>query len=265
LSQEDVEIVRRAFAAGESDGLDGLLPYLDPDIEWTTTGAFVEAGTYRGHEGVRRYLGAMYDEFEELRNELVEVIEAGSQFVVVSRITGRGKRSGAPVELILASIGSVSDGKIVRIRNYPSREKALEAAGLKGQDLAKANEEVVARLVEAWNRADVEAFLDLFHPDCEVIFPPEVPEPGPFRGHAELRGWVEGFLAAWETHRADVVELIAKGGIVFAMLHLTGRGSGSGIELDETDAHVFTFGGGKIARWRNFSDRTEALKAVGIE
>ena len=124
--------------------------------------------------------------------------------------------------------------------------------------------EVVTRLVEAWNRADVDAILALFHPECEVVFPPEVPEPGPFRGHAELRGWVEGFLAAWESHRAEIVELTGADEIVLAMLHLTGQGSQSGIEMDETDAHLFTFRDGRVASWRNFSQRSEALEVAGL-
>jgi len=130
--------------------------------------------------------------------------------------------------------------------------------------MSQANVEVVTRLVEAWNEADVEAILALFHAECEVVFPPEVPEPGPFRGHAELRGWVEGFLAAWEFHRAEVVELTVEDGAVIAMLHLTGRGSESGIEMDETDAHLFAFRDGRVISWRNFADRSQALEAVGL-
>jgi ketosteroid isomerase-like protein len=130
--------------------------------------------------------------------------------------------------------------------------------------MSQENVEVVTRLVEAWNAADVEAILVLFHVECEVVFPPEVPEPGPFRGHAELRGWIEGFLAAWESHRAEVVEVTVEDGVVLAMLHLTGRGSESGIEMDETDAHLFAFRDGKVISWRNFADRTEALEAAGL-
>jgi SnoaL-like domain len=71
--------------------------------------------------------------------------------------------------------------------------------------------ELVHRVVDAWNRGDVEAFLSGYDPDCEVVFPPEVPEPGPFHGHAELKQWVDGFLAAWESHRAEVVEVMERG------------------------------------------------------
>jgi ketosteroid isomerase-like protein len=131
MSQKNVEIVRRAYDAYERDGLDGLMRYLHPEIEWTTTGAFIEAATYRGHEGVRRYLGSMLHEFEDARNEPEELIDAGDQVVVSARISGRGKLSGAPVELTLTSVGSLRDGMIVRIRNYPNKAEALEAVGLR--------------------------------------------------------------------------------------------------------------------------------------
>ena len=46
-------------------------------------------------------------------------------------ITGRGRASGAPVELTLAGVCSFRDGTIVRIRNYADQAEALEAAGLR--------------------------------------------------------------------------------------------------------------------------------------
>jgi ketosteroid isomerase-like protein len=102
--------------------------------------------------------------------------------------------------------------------------------------MSQENVKAVARLVEAWNEVDVETMLALFDPECEVAFPPEVPEPGPFHGHDSI----------------------------VAMLHQIGRGSGNRIEMDETDAHVFTFRGGRITRWRNFNERHEALEAAGL-
>ena len=131
MSREDVEAVRRSLEAFERDGLEGLLLHLDPEIEWTTTGAYIDLSTYRGHEGVRRYFGSLLDEFEDVRIEPVEFIDAGEQVIVIIRVSGRGRRSGAPVEMTLVSVGSVRDGKTVRVRNYPSRDAALEAAGLR--------------------------------------------------------------------------------------------------------------------------------------
>ncbi len=130
--------------------------------------------------------------------------------------------------------------------------------------MSQENVEIVRRVVDAWNRGDIDAFLSLFGSDCEVVFPPDVPEPGPFHGHAELRQWVDGFLAAWESHAAEVVEVMEAGDSILAVLHMMGRGSGSGVELDQTDAHVFTIREGRIARWQNFNARAEALEAVGL-
>ena len=130
MSQENVEIVRVALEAFEREGLNGYLRYLDPEIEWTTTGGWIEAATYRGHEGVRRYLGSIEAEFDDLRVEPVRLIDAGEQVISSVRISGRGKTSDAPVELTLISVGRLRDGKGYRIRNYPDMAAALEAAGL---------------------------------------------------------------------------------------------------------------------------------------
>ena len=43
---------------------------------------------------------------------------------------GRGKGSGAPVALTLVSVGSLRNGLIYRLRNYPTKAEALEAVGL---------------------------------------------------------------------------------------------------------------------------------------
>jgi ketosteroid isomerase-like protein len=130
--------------------------------------------------------------------------------------------------------------------------------------MSEENRELVSRAIEAWNRRDVEEFLACFDPNCEVVFPPEVPEPGPFHGRDELRQWVEGFLAAWESHHADVVETIDTDEGLFASLHMVGRGSGSAIEMDETDAHLFAIEEDRIVRWRNFQTRAQALEAAGL-
>jgi ketosteroid isomerase-like protein len=130
--------------------------------------------------------------------------------------------------------------------------------------MSQGNAEIITDLVDAWNGRDVNRFLRLFDADCEVVFRPEVPEPGPFRGHAQLREWAEGFLAAWESHTAEVVELLEKGDSAVVVLRLVGRGTGSGIAMEETDAHLFVFREGRIAGWHNFGDREEALEAAGL-
>ena len=131
MTRENVEIVRRSLEAFNHGGIEAALAFDDPDIEWITTGSYVEANTYRGHAGVREYLGSIEAEFDDMRLTPEEAIEVGDQVVVSVRMTGTGKQSGAPVELTLAGVCSLHDGKIVRIHNYADTAEALEAAGLR--------------------------------------------------------------------------------------------------------------------------------------
>jgi ketosteroid isomerase-like protein len=50
--------------------------------------------------------------------------------VVVVRVTGRGKGSGANVEQRNGQVWTVVDSKVARVDSYMSRAEALEAVGL---------------------------------------------------------------------------------------------------------------------------------------
>ena len=112
-------------------GVEAGLRFLDPEIEWNTTGIFVEPDTYLGHEGVVRYLGDVATEFEDVHAEPEQLIDAGDRVVVPVRISGRGRQSGATVDLGLTMVILLRDGVIVHIRNYPEKDETLEAAGLR--------------------------------------------------------------------------------------------------------------------------------------
>ncbi len=44
----------------------------------------------------------------------------------------------------------------------------------------------------------------------------------------------------------------------------TGRGKGSGVDVDTEGAHVWTLRDGKAVRLEIFADRARALQAVGL-
>ena len=131
--------------------------------------------------------------------------------------------------------------------------------------MSNANAETVRSLLDAWNRGDLEATLDHFDPECEVVFRPQVPEPGPFHGRAELRAWFEGFRAAWGSSHVELVEIVAESeDRLVAILHLKGQGVGSGIGTDLVWHNLFEFRDGRVVRWRDFNARAEALEAAGL-
>jgi ketosteroid isomerase-like protein len=77
MSQENVEIVRRAVEAYAREGLDGSLRYYAPEIEWSTTDVAIERATYRGHDGLRRFFAMFDDLFNDLRFDVEDLIDAG--------------------------------------------------------------------------------------------------------------------------------------------------------------------------------------------
>jgi len=105
---------------------------LDARIDWRAAeGALDDAGPIHGVDAMRAYVQDWLDDFDELRVEAEELIDAGELVVAVQRISGRAKASGIETELRYAVVYTIRDGKIVRGREYWERAQALEAVGLR--------------------------------------------------------------------------------------------------------------------------------------
>jgi ketosteroid isomerase-like protein len=133
MSQENVEIVRAAFEAWNSGGLDALAEFWDPDINWRAAeGAIDDAGELHGPEALRRHIQDWFDMFDDLSVVVEELVDAGDdRFVAVQRMTGRAKVSGIETEIRFSVVYTVRDGKIVQGREYMDKEQALDAVGLR--------------------------------------------------------------------------------------------------------------------------------------
>jgi ketosteroid isomerase-like protein len=71
----------------------------------------------------------MIAEFDDVRAEADEFVDAGDHVVVPGRFSARGKRSGAPVDLTITFVYTVRGGKIARMPNFQEKAEALRAAG----------------------------------------------------------------------------------------------------------------------------------------
>jgi ketosteroid isomerase-like protein len=132
MSQENVEVVRRMLQASADGGLDAAAEFWDAQINWRAAeGAPDDAGPISGVDAMRAYAQDWLDDFDELRVEAEELIDAGEQVVAVQRIRGRAKASGIETDLRYAVVYTIRNGKIVRGREYWERAQALEAAGLR--------------------------------------------------------------------------------------------------------------------------------------
>jgi len=131
MSEENVEIARKISDAINRRDTEAILLYADPEIEVQSAiigGA--EGNTYRGHEGVRRWMAESEVAFSELRGEAVEYRDLGDDVLTVARLHARGRESGVEIDSPLAWLTTFREGKIVLARGYLDVQDALEAAGL---------------------------------------------------------------------------------------------------------------------------------------
>ncbi len=133
MSQENVEILRDAVVAFNRGDLDTWLDeYWADDIDYRAVERIDDPGPIHGKDGMRVYLQDWIDTFDEFKVEPMELIDAGEeQVVAVFRNSGRAKLSGIETDLTFAVVYTVRDGKIARAREYWTKDKALEAAGLR--------------------------------------------------------------------------------------------------------------------------------------
>ena len=92
--------------------------------------------------------------------------------------------------------------------------------------------ELVRTIVQALNRGDVDAMLARMHPDFEWTPLEASPVARVYRGHAQVRRYVEDWLSTFEGLRLDLEESMAAGDRVLVMVHGHARGRASGVQLD---------------------------------
>jgi uncharacterized protein len=131
VSQENVEIVRELTEAFNREDLAGMLALIAPDFEVEIPPSFsAEPDTYRGHDGVRRYVRTFHDAMSEIRFHPERFWDEGESVVVDIRLTAKGRQTGIPVEQRLAQAWSLRGGKARGVRSYESVREALDAVGL---------------------------------------------------------------------------------------------------------------------------------------
>ena len=128
MSDANIELLHRLVDAINAGSLPREL--LTDDFELKNATTAVTDATYHGYEGALEWRGDLFDVVEEGRFQLHEILATGPDYVAFANsIVGRGRLSGAPVELSWASVLWFRDGRIARAEGYNSRHAALEAVG----------------------------------------------------------------------------------------------------------------------------------------
>ena len=116
--QENVQIVKDAFAAIGRGDMQGLLALSAEGIEWIIPGGWPLAGTHRGHAGLENLLQKANETVETSYPEPPEFIAQGDRVLVVGFTRGRVKATNRTFEDHWVFAFTIRNGKVTNIREY---------------------------------------------------------------------------------------------------------------------------------------------------
>ncbi|MDX1418723.1 MAG: nuclear transport factor 2 family protein [Rubricoccaceae bacterium] len=112
-------LVRQAYADFAAGDLPAFLAILDPHVTWTDAEGYPYAGTYVGPDalvqGLIARIGAEWDDYAVVPNAFVA---DGDRVVVLGDYSGTYKATGRSVEVPFAHVWQLTDGKVVRFRQF---------------------------------------------------------------------------------------------------------------------------------------------------
>ena len=109
-----------------------------PTFEYVPTGTIPgSAGVYRGPEGYKEFLSGFWDQFQDARIEVRELIEAGDQVLASITMHGRGKQRDVEARWDIWQLWTLREGKgvcgqeVFTTRDAASRSRRAAGVALR--------------------------------------------------------------------------------------------------------------------------------------
>ena len=130
MSEENIQLIRRAIAAFNAGDVDEMLALADPELEWRPAfGAAPDAATaYHGHAGFREYWSGTQDIWDCFHFEPEQFTDDGTSIIVVGRGSGRARGSGIEIDQPFAMLWKVREGKTVFGQTFTEIDEARTTA-----------------------------------------------------------------------------------------------------------------------------------------
>jgi uncharacterized protein len=131
MSRENVEIVRGGYEQFRARGM-LVAEIATPDFIWDMSHfhGWPEQQVYEGVEGARTFLTEWTAAWDDWELEVDALHDAGDKVVALLHQRGRSKLTGMPVDMSLAQVWTLRDGKEARMDMYSDPAEALQAVGL---------------------------------------------------------------------------------------------------------------------------------------
>ena len=133
--------------------------------------------------------------------------------------------------------------------------------------MSQENVEIIRRMLDAWNRQDIEVILALTDPEAEYVNAPTAVEPGTRRGHDEI---VAVMRKQWESLTGAVQEIDRfhdRGDEIITVGRVSRTMPGSDARISNPLLMSWRFRDGRLVRLEQLGagpDFPDALKAAGL-
>jgi ketosteroid isomerase-like protein len=129
--------------------------------------------------------------------------------------------------------------------------------------MSQENVEQQYRAADAFSRHDLDAFLAICDPDCELVSRHlQLEGSGHLRGHAAVRRWWETMHAVYPDFTSEIEEMQDLGDVTVARQHFRGEGSTSGVQIEQTQWIVTKWRRNRVAWTRSCPTEAEALEVA---
>jgi ketosteroid isomerase-like protein len=126
---ENLEVARAGYEAFQSSDLETVLGLTDPEVEIYLPPTLPNSGKFKGHDGYLTWLGRWLEAWDDFQIEVREMEPVGDRHVVTTiHQSGIGRGSGIPVEMDVAYMLDIRDGKVAALQMYLSRDDAISVA-----------------------------------------------------------------------------------------------------------------------------------------
>lgn len=126
-ADDAIRRLRSGYAAFNRGDWDAVLRDLDPGIEVAERPDSPDPRQTSGRDEALAAFRSLHEEFEDYRFEERELLVEDDHVVALMRQSGRGRRSGVPVEGDIVHVWRIDGDRVTGLRAFSTLDEALAA------------------------------------------------------------------------------------------------------------------------------------------
>jgi ketosteroid isomerase-like protein len=242
-----IRILQRGYELiWREDRLEDALIGVDPEFEWVVPG-HPEGDVRQGADATIAFFRDWIEPWDELHVDWELLPADPDRVLAILTMNGRGRESGAPVDMRVGQFWTFREGRAVRMVLYYDVDEAMR-------------EMVVRRATAAYGSGSFEAVIPYLAEDVVWEEDPDWPDGQTWHGHDGVR---RSFRERLESTAitVEIDELLVRGGRVLTLMSWTAEGQGSGAVAVLHPGVIYEFGDELVKRARFFIDQERARGA----